>query len=313
MPKSIIQFQKAPSLHDFLNQYGQEEQCRQPLYRLRWRNGFGCPECGNTTGCAFKSRRLYQRHRCHHQALLTAGRIFHGGKLSLTKWFLAIDLLTQRKKNLAALQLKRDFGINYDTAWKLKYKIMHFMFESQQAKILSGAIELDDSYLSGEKAGKHGRGSSHKDPFVAAVQTRNRNPIKTQLRRVKRFRKTCIQSHAQCAFDSGSIAYRDGLPFIRALELAACHHIPIVTGGARLSPFQITFKGFNIVLGNEKSAIRETIHSISKKYEPLNLAVFEYRFNLRFDLPLMVERWLSACMRTSPMPYRFLKMAEVYG
>ncbi|MEA1888331.1 MAG: IS1595 family transposase, partial [Pseudomonadota bacterium] len=38
-----------------------------------------------------------------------------------------------------------------------------------------------------------------------------------------------------------------------------------------------------------------------------------YRFNRRFDLPAMIDRLLYVSLRTPPMPYRLLKMAEVYG
>ena len=44
------------------------------------------------------------------------------------------------------------------------------MMERDQAKMLSGFIELDDACLGGEKSGgKVGRGSENKTPFVAAV------------------------------------------------------------------------------------------------------------------------------------------------
>jgi hypothetical protein len=54
MPKNPIQFQKGLGLHEFLEKYGSEEQCRQVLYKLRWPTGYICPECGNTTGCELK-------------------------------------------------------------------------------------------------------------------------------------------------------------------------------------------------------------------------------------------------------------------
>ena len=56
MAKNAVQFQKGLSLQSILKQYGNEEQCEQALYRLRWPQGFVCPECGNTTGCALHSR-----------------------------------------------------------------------------------------------------------------------------------------------------------------------------------------------------------------------------------------------------------------
>ncbi len=134
MPKNTVQFQKGSSLHEFIEKYGSEEQCQQALYQLRWPTGYICPGCGNTTGCELKSRKIYQCHKCHHQSSLTAGTIFHGTKLPLKKWFLAIYLLTQRKKSTSALQLSREIGVNYNTAWKLKHKLMQVMMERQSQK-----------------------------------------------------------------------------------------------------------------------------------------------------------------------------------
>lgn len=146
-----------------------------------------------------------------------------------------------------------------------------------------------------------------------AVKTQDGEPVWIQLRRVKGFRKACIDRYAQQALASGSLVYSDGLSCFQALESAGCHHVPIVTGGGRPSPYQSTFKWVNIVLGNVKTAIRGTFHSVSEKHAPRYLAEFEYRFNRRFDLPSMIERLLYVCVRTPPMPYHYLKMAEVYA
>jgi len=32
-----------------MDEYGTEEQCREPLFRLRWPSGFDCPECGRAS------------------------------------------------------------------------------------------------------------------------------------------------------------------------------------------------------------------------------------------------------------------------
>ena len=132
MRKNPVQFQKGLALHEFMAEYGTEEQCREALFRLRWPNGFVCPECGETSYCELKSRKLYQCHKCHHQSSLSAGTIFHGTRLALKKWFLAIYLLTQRKKSISALEPKRELGVNYNTAWLVKHKLMQVMYERQQ-------------------------------------------------------------------------------------------------------------------------------------------------------------------------------------
>ncbi|MDX8410328.1 MAG: IS1595 family transposase, partial [Mariprofundaceae bacterium] len=43
------------------------------------------------------------------------------------------------------------------------------------------------------------------------------------------------------------------------------------------------------------------------------LAEFCYRFNRRFELQNMLERFTYVALRTPPMPMRLLKMADVHG
>lgn len=143
MDHNIIQLQSGLSLFTFLELYGNETQCRKELLKIRWPNGFICSVCANTTGCLL-SRGVYQCHRCHHQASLTANTIFHATHLPLTTWFLAIYLLTKRKNALSALQLSRELNVSYNTAWKLKNKILQVMLEgNQDNKVIgnSGALK----------------------------------------------------------------------------------------------------------------------------------------------------------------------------
>jgi transposase-like protein len=313
MPKNAIQFQKGLGLHEFLEKYGTNEQCHQALHQLRWPAGYVCPQCGNTTGCQLKARPVYQCHKCHHQTSLTAGSIFHGTKLPLKKWFLAIYLLTQRKKSTSALQLSREMGVNYNTAWKIKHKLMQVMMERQRAEKLTGLIELDDAYLGGEQPGKRGRGSRNKIPFVAAVATtEDDRPMRLQLRRVQGFRSAEIARYAKSSLVAGSTVFSDGLSCFNAVTKAGCEHHAIVTGGGRKSAQLSTFKWVNTVLGNVKNALLGTFHAIREKHVPRYLAEFEYRFNRRIYLPAMIERLIYVALRTPPIPYRLLKMAEVY-
>lgn len=314
MSRNTVQFQKGLSMATFIESYGTEQQCRDALVQMRWPNGFVCPACGNTTYCELVTRRLYQCHRCHHQTSLTAGTVFANTKLALTTWYLAIYLLTQHKNGISALQLGRDLGVRYTTAWMIKHKLMQVMLEREQHKTLTDRIEIDDAYLGGERAGKTGRGSPNKVPFIAAVQTTiNKKPVTIQLRRVKGFRKSSLAHYAHTSLRAGSTVWSDGLSCFTAIAEAGCVHIPLVTGGGRSSARHPTFKWVNTVLGNVKNAITGTYHSISRKHVPRYLAEFEYRFNRRYDLPAMIERFAFVAVRTPPMPYRLITMAETYG
>jgi transposase-like protein len=313
MPKNPVQFQKGLALHECMDEYGTEEQCREALFRLRWPKGFVCPECGATSYCELKSRKLYQCHKCHHQSSLTAGTIFHGTRLALKKWFLAIYLLTQRKKSISALELKRELGVNYNTAWLVKHKLMQIMYERQQHERLSERIEMDDAYIGGERSGKRGRGSENKIPFIAAVETRDGKPMRMHLRRVKGFRKSEITRYAKRSLSAGSLVVSDGLSCVQGVTDAGCFHEPILVGRGRQAAQHPAFKWVNTVLGNVKSALRSTFHAVREKHVPRYLAEFEYRFNRRFDLPSMIPRFIYVAARTPPMPYRLVTLAEPYG
>ena len=118
------------------------------------------------------ARQLYQCSRCHHQASVISGTIFEATKLPLTTWFLGLYLLTQTKNGVSALELRRQLGITYKAAWRLKHKLMQVMKELDDCQPLEGVIQLDDAYWGGERrGGKRGRGAPGKSPFVAAVAT----------------------------------------------------------------------------------------------------------------------------------------------
>jgi transposase-like protein len=169
------------SLPEFLQSFGTKTGCAEAVRRARWPGGFVCPRCNAGTHCVVVSgsRRLYQCHACHRQTSLTAGSLFDSTKLPLTRWFLAIYLISQAKTGLSALELKRHVGVSYPTAWLMHHKIMTAMVAREAQHLLSGTVQVDDAYLGGERAGgKPGRGSENKVPFVAAVSLNDAgNPL----------------------------------------------------------------------------------------------------------------------------------------
>jgi hypothetical protein len=91
------------------------------------------------------------------------GTVMEHGRLPLTKWYLAIYLMTQSKTNIAALALMRQLGISWKAAWLLKHKLIEVMAQREAGRPLEGDISVDDAYLGGERTGGGpGRGSSER-------------------------------------------------------------------------------------------------------------------------------------------------------
>lgn len=313
MAQNTVQFQKGLSLPQFLEKYGTEKACREALFKLRWPAGFCCPDCGNTTCCELKSRKVFQCHRCHHQASLTARTIFDKTKLPLTTWFLAIFLITQSKTGLSALALRRHLGVSYKTAWLVKHKIMQTMRERDDAKPLAGSVQVDDAFWGGERrGGKRGRGAAGKTPFIAAVAcSTDGRPLAMRMTPLKGFRSESVDRWARKHLKSEAVVTSDGLACFRAI-VETCPHWSIATGGGPRSMQIEAFTWVNTMLGNVKNAIHGTYHSIHGKHLGRYLGEFSYRFNRRFELDRMVDRLAYVACRTAPLPYRLAKMAEVH-
>src|SRR3954449_12800973 len=154
---------------EFRERFGTEEACRTALFAMRWREGLTCPACGHRGFCALRTRKVFQCNRCKKQVSLTAGTVFQDTKLPLAIWFSAIYHLAQGKNGISSIELGRRLGVRQPTAWLIKHKLMRAMAEREAGKPkLAGRIELDDSYLGGERSGgKRGRGAAGKTPVVA--------------------------------------------------------------------------------------------------------------------------------------------------
>lgn len=312
MARNVVQFQKGMSLAAFQTAYGSEARCHTALVAQRWPEGFICPKCQGRRHSYYAGRQLFQCSACRTQTSLKAGTVFHKSKVPLTKWFLAIYLLTQSKNDISALELSRQLGVKYDTAWGMKHKLMAAMAERNKAYRLKGEVQIDDAYLGGERKGTPGRGAAGKTPFLAAVETRDGKPVYIKLRRVAAFTKEAVKSYAKDALEPGCAVVSDGLYCFESLPDAGMTHTAIRRGRASRRIVDPRFKWVNTCLGNIKGAITGTCRAIRPQHAGRYLAAYEYRFNRRFDLPGMVPALAAAAALTGPRPYRALR-AETLG
>jgi ribosomal protein L37AE/L43A len=303
MARNRVQFQKGLSMADFMKRYGTEAQCHSALVRMRWPDGFACPDCGGTVHSYSRERRIFQCSACRAQTSAKAGTIFHKSKTPLTKWFLAMHLITSAKNDISGLELARQLGVKWDTAWLIKQKLMEAMRQRNSIYKLAGDVQIDDAYLGGEapaRQGKNGRGAASKIPFVVAVAVRDGKPTYMQMRRMPGFTKDAIRDYATANIQKGSWVFSDGLGCFLGLPEAGMRHAPVLADKGR--PKNPIFKWVNTTLGNIKSAITGTCRSFDGQHTDRYLAAYEWRFNRRFDLGRNIDRLVSAAVSTLPQP-----------
>ena len=74
------------TLSEFDVWFSSERDCLDFISKLRWPDGFRCPQCGGSEAWQ-TSRGLSHCRRCGAQTSVTAGTIFHGSRKPLLLWF----------------------------------------------------------------------------------------------------------------------------------------------------------------------------------------------------------------------------------
>lgn len=197
------------TLGEFDARFGSEEACRAYLFQLRWPDGFVCPRCQATTAWGTK-RDLIVCGFCGYQASVTAGTIFEGTHKPLRMWFHAIWWVTSQKTGASALGLQRVLGLgSYYTAWTWLHKLRRAMVRPGRDRI-SGVVEVDESYIGGEKSGKRGRGAAGKALVVIAAQIDGTRIGRIRLRRVPDASAKSLEDAIREGIEPGSAVRTDG-------------------------------------------------------------------------------------------------------
>ncbi len=106
--------------------------------------------------------------------------------------------------------LQRALGLgSYRTAWTWMHKLRCAMVRPGRDR-LSGIIELDETYIGGEKPGKRGRGAEGKVLVVVATQVDGFRIGRIRLRRVPDASGKSLERAAQEAIEPASIVRTDG-------------------------------------------------------------------------------------------------------
>lgn len=146
------------------------------LFRLtRWPETDGkpyCPDCGNLR-CYEMSRARFKcsERQCRKVFTVTSGTVFASRKLPFKKMLFAIWLSANSVKGKAALQLAREIGVQYKTAWVLLMKLREVVAWRRGDMRLDGEVEIDGKY-----AGGHVRPKNRAEDRVDRRLRENRNP-----------------------------------------------------------------------------------------------------------------------------------------
>jgi len=161
------------SLGEFQSWFATDADCLDYLEWLRWPDGFVCPRCENLEGWRV-SDGSFKCARCKAQTAVTAGTLFDRRRTPLTVWFQVCWEFATAKDGVSALAVKRTLQIgSYQTAWAMLHRLRSVLIRPGR-ELLSGQVEVDETYIGGEEAGLAGGRAKGKKALVAvAVEVRS--------------------------------------------------------------------------------------------------------------------------------------------
>lgn len=280
------------TLIDVINLFDTDEKCRELLVRLRWPNGVECIRCHGPVAELATEKQLFYCKDCDYQFTVTAGTIFNDSHLPLQKWFLATLLLCEAKKSMSAHQLKRTlWGLNkgsYKTAWYLCHRIRKAMSMAERP-MLSGTIEMDETYVGGIKRGV---GSGRRKDKETVIGIRQRNGDLRFFHAEDAKSGTLAKYIRENIGADVEVLVTDELPAYKGVvkEMGIAHET--VCHGAK----EYVRLGTDIHTNTVESAfsllkrgIVGSWHKVSAKHLPAYLAEMEFRFNRRKSSTLFLD------------------------
>lgn len=208
--------------------FGTEEACRAYLARLRWPDGFRCPRCGGNRSWPVREV-LLECANCGCQTSVTAGTIFQDTRTPLPVWFRAMWWVTTQKNGASALGLQRVLGLKkYKTAWTMLHKLRRAMVRPGR-DLLTGRIEVDESYVGGEEKGLPGRLNLKKALIVVAAQEDGPGIGRIRMRQIIDASAESLLPFVRASIEPGSVVHTDGwagIPSLGGQRLSARGHDP---------------------------------------------------------------------------------------
>jgi hypothetical protein len=188
------------SIQQFNKFFKNEDDCKQYLFDLKWKEGYKCRRCGFTKSYKGKTSFHLRCQACRYDESVTANTVFHKLKIPLLKAFGMSFRITVRKKGMSTTELAREFSINQKSSWLFKRKAQESMKSSGNYP-LDGKVEVDELLIGGPEKNKRGRNKGEKKLVVIAVEKVMGNKIG------RAYAQVIEQASAEClkAFFEGHI------------------------------------------------------------------------------------------------------------
>ena len=271
------------NLKDLLAYFSTEDKCIAWLEQARWNGQPVCPHCQGTEQIApYSGKRFtYFHNRCRKAFTVKTDSVMHSSKTPTVNWIIAIYAVLTARKGVSAMQLSKELGVQYRTAWYLLHRVREACKSGQL--ILSNVVEIDETYIGGKERNKRKANRSHiehkayeKKQVVLGMRERGGKTVAKPIAGTDRLTLWgAIQQHVT----PDSTLYTDDHPSYKGIERKRFTHKSVNHSDEEYVRGLIHTNGIESVWSVFKRSIHGTWHHVSFKHLQRYIDEAAFRLN----------------------------------
>jgi len=266
------------TIREFFAQFPSDESCLEHLFEARFGQGHVCPKCQRKANWyRIKAERAYSCQWCGNHLHPTVGTPFEDSRTPLQLWFYAIYLFTTSRHGVPALELKRQLGVTYKTAWRMGHHIRKHMEAVDGEWPLFGQVEVDETIVGGYRPGPRGRAALGKTIVMGMLQ--RDGDVMTKV--IPNVQRETLHPIIEENIQPGSTVHTDQLISYRGLKAKGYNHKSVTHRLEEYVRGDCHVNGIENFWKHLKGSINGTHMSVSKKHLAKYAKEFEFRFNSR--------------------------------
>lgn len=220
-------------------------------------------------------------------------------------WLWAAWLVVFSKGGISALELARQLGVSYETAFTMLHRLRRAMVAPDRER-LRGRVEMGETHVGGCQNDPRGRGLLSRTLVAGAVECRGRVPNRIRLRVIQISDSATRHAFVRDSVEPGATLVTAGDPGYDGLE--GYRHRRVVVGPVGLAK-EDALPAFQMALGNLRAWLNGTHHgAVRAKHLQAYLDEFCFRFNRRRNLGAAFARLLGLIPKVGTLSY-----AALYG
>lgn len=289
---------------EFNRRFSMEEACWDYLVKLRWPEGFRCPDCGSTKAW-LTSTKLFRCGACESAVSVTAGTIFQDTRKPLKLWFQAMWWVVGQKNGASAVGLNRVLGLGSDkTAWTWLHKLRRAMVRPGREP-LTGEVEVDETFVGGVEEGGGRRHLGNKALVVIAAEIRGQGIGRIRMRRIADGSSHSLTTFVREAVEKGGVVVSDGLQSYRSLPAHGYRHTRRILGGRKTDASTLLPRVHRVASLLKRWLLGTHQGAVSREHLDSYLDEFTFRFNRRTSQHRgkLFYRLVQQAVAVSPVPY----------